>query len=75
MSGTDLAKASLVAAALNSLVAIVLLLLTFVSNAFILRYVSRCLSCQKLFYVANIFQIQPFHKGLAKLAFCLMPGA
>ena len=38
---SDLAKSSLLAAALNSLVAIVLRLLTFVSNAFILRYVSR----------------------------------
>ena len=37
----DLAKSSLMAAALNSLVAIVLRVLTFASNAFILRYVSR----------------------------------
>jgi hypothetical protein len=36
-----LAKSSLLAAALNSFVAIVLRLLTFISNAFILRYVSR----------------------------------
>jgi hypothetical protein len=28
------------------------------------------------FFVANTFQIQPFHKGLAKQAdFCFMPGA
>jgi hypothetical protein len=30
------------------------------------------------FFVANTFQIQPFHKGLAKqadVAFCFMPGA
>jgi hypothetical protein len=29
-------------------------------------------------FVANTFQIQPFHKGLAMLAdvaFCFMPGA
>ena len=37
----DLAKSSLMAAALNSLVAIVLRVLTFASNAFILRYISR----------------------------------
>jgi hypothetical protein len=41
MTSTDLAKSSLLAAALNSFVAIVLRLLTFISNAFILRYVSR----------------------------------
>jgi hypothetical protein len=30
------------------------------------------------FFVANTFQIQPFHKGLAMqadVAFCFMPGA
>jgi hypothetical protein len=30
------------------------------------------------FFVANTFQIQPFHKGLAKradVAFCFMPGS
>jgi hypothetical protein len=32
----------------------------------------------KAFFVANTFQIQPFHKGLALQAdvtFCFMPGA
>jgi hypothetical protein len=31
-----------------------------------------------VFFVANTFQIQPFHEGLAKqadVAFCFMPGA
>jgi hypothetical protein len=31
-----------------------------------------------MFFVANTFQIQPFHKVLAKqadVAFCFMPGA
>jgi hypothetical protein len=31
-----------------------------------------------IFFVANTFQIQPFHKGLAiqaDVAFCIMPGA
>jgi hypothetical protein len=35
-------------------------------------------SYQLSFFVTNTFQIQPFHKGLAKqadVAFCIMPGA
>jgi hypothetical protein len=33
---------------------------------------------QIIFFVANTFQIQPFHEGIEKqadVAFCFMPGA
>jgi hypothetical protein len=36
------------------------------------------LKSRNIFFVANTFQIQPFHKGLAlqaDVAFCFMPGA
>jgi hypothetical protein len=46
---------------------------------------SRCVACfksapalQLMFFVANTFQIQTFHKGLAMhadVAFCFIPGA
>jgi hypothetical protein len=43
-----------------------------------LRHADRAKLHVSFFFVANTFQIQPFHKGLAiwaVVAFCFMPGA